>query len=51
MVIHETITLGARGGNPFASLLREIQFAVARNHFDAIARFEFAEEELGGQRV
>ena len=34
-----------------ALLLRELQFAVAGDHLDAIARFEFAAEEFRGQRV
>ena len=34
-----------------ALLLRELQFACAGGHFDAVAGFEFAEEELCGQRV
>jgi hypothetical protein len=34
-----------------ALLLRELQFAGAGGHFDAVAGVEFAEEELRGQRV
>src|ERR1035437_10269190 len=34
-----------------ALLLRELQFAGAGDHFDAVAGFELPKEELRGQRV
>ena len=42
---------GVVASAPGRLLLRELQFAVAGDHLDAVARFEFAEEELRSQRV